>query len=107
MSLSPDSLNVVLDLCSTSNLLEKIAGSMCNITCRRIFESISKTLKNGGRYLCLTSSCEEVVEFILGYFKDNWFIRLQSVQLTACSGNKNSAPLSLFILTKLKLKCEY
>ena len=68
----------------------------------KIFAEISRVLKVGGRYICITLAQEHILKILLDYFsKLNWFIRVHKVDISSNS-NESSLPIFAFILTKTR-----
>ena len=108
MEYEEGTFNVILDACATSQCAS--IGNDLIEECNQIFSNVSKALKDGGRYLLITDANESIVNGVLASFKENWFIRLQSMEIPRKTVEQSLtvySPLVLFVLTKLKLKCRY
>ena len=109
MEYEEGTFNAILDACTSILAAPSISNDLTE-NCNQIFSNVSKVLKDGGRYLLITDANESIVNDVLACFKENWFVRLQIMEIPRKTVEQSLtvySPLLLFVLTKLKMKCKY
>ena len=68
----------------------------------KMLEEISRVLKVGGRYICISLAQEHILKMLLEYFpKLNWFVRVHKVETPS---NASPLPVFAFVFTKTRPK---
>ena len=74
-----------------------------------MFNEITRILKIGGRYICVSLAQGHILKELLSYFSHSWFIRVHHVEVGS-SGKNNGLgaklPVFAFIFTKIKSACK-
>ena len=110
MDANLDAVNVVIDVCSTQHFCSKQFSDSKESDANIVLENITQILKDGGRFLCMMDAEEAIIDRMLSYFKESWFIRVQCFQMSVKSAERSLevySPFALLTLTKLKIKCKY
>lgn len=75
----------------------------------QMFNEITRILKIGGRYICVSLAQGHILKELLSYFSHSWFIRVHQVEVGS-SGKNNGLgaklPVFAFIFTKIKSACK-
>lgn len=103
MTFEPESFSVVLD----KGTLDALAPNGEPETVEKInkyFDEISKVLRIGGRYLCVSLLQEHVLKMALSYFPaHSWMFRIvRCLQVEKSNETENSFPVFLVVCTKFK-----
>lgn len=105
MSFTNEQFSVVLDKGTLDALMpnnEQETVQQIN----KMFDEISRTLKTGGRYICISLLQEHILRHLLEYFpKNNWMFRVvrchEAERRTAENGD-SSMPVFVVVCTKFK-----
>lgn len=103
LTFEADSFSVLLD----KGTLDALAPNDDPETVEKIngyFDQISKVLRNGGRYLCVSLLQEHVLRMLVNYFPvHNWMFRIvRCVQAEKSNDSDNSFPVFMIVCTKFK-----
>lgn len=68
----------------------------------RMFAEVSRVLKPGGRYLCITLAQEHIRVHLLEYFSSGWVVRVHKMEPERKGeGVGSNLPIFVFVLTKM------
>ena len=62
----------------------------------KMFSEVQRVLKTNGRYICITLVQEHILDKLLSYFSNGWFIRVHYIETIS------PLPVFAFIFTKTK-----
>ena len=75
----------------------------------QMFNEITRILKIGGRYICVSLAQGHILRELLSYFSHSWFIRVHHVEIGSSGKNNglgSKLPVFAFIFTKVKSTCK-
>ena len=94
-----ESFHVVLDKGTLDAICTGDDGKIAE-NIEKIFDEISRVLKVGGRYVCISLAQQHILNKLLGYFsKLRWFIRVHKVETPS---NASPLPVFAFVFTKTR-----
>ncbi|XP_065195073.1 eEF1A lysine and N-terminal methyltransferase-like, partial [Sycon ciliatum] len=67
-----------------------------------IFDEITRVLKAGGRYICVSLAQGHILRKLISYFPENWFVRVHKVDKQSASKRDaaSALPVFVFVFTK-------
>lgn len=105
MSFEDETFTVALDK-GTLDALMPDENPETNEKITNYFKEIQRTLKIGGRYICISLLQEHILKKILNYFPSNdWMLRIVRTfnpEKKAIEANANTMPVFIVICTKFK-----
>ncbi|KAF5294177.1 hypothetical protein FQR65_LT10888 [Abscondita terminalis] len=102
MEFIDQSFSVVLDK-GTLDALMSDGTTKTQEKILKYFKEITRVLRTGGRYICVSLLQKHILDFILDYFPaNNWLFRVVRCLDAEKSSNENSLPVFMIVCTKFK-----
>ena len=76
----------------------------------KMFNEISRVTKVGGRYLCVSLAQPHIINEVLDFFSDCWFVKAHKLEInsnTIEEGLGAKLPIFVLVLTKAREKCKF
>ncbi|CAD7078893.1 unnamed protein product [Hermetia illucens] len=108
MTFPDESFSVALDKGTLDALMTDESEGVLE-TVRKYFSEVSRVLKNGGRYICISLLQEHILKFVLQYFpSNNCMLRIvrcfeAEQKTTETSTDGNVMPVFVLVATKFKM----
>lgn len=97
-----DSFDCILDK-GTLDAIFTDESSETLLKVRKMFSEVSRVLKVGGRYICISLVQEHILKELLQWFSEGWVIRVHKIdqKREEKSGIGSHLPVFIFVFTKM------
>lgn len=96
MTFQDEQFNVILDKGALDAIFVTDQDDSVISDVNQMFCEIQRVLKTNGRFVCITLVQEHILDKLLSYFSNGWFIRVHYVETIS------PLPVFAFIFTKTK-----